>query len=381
MAEQPRIAIVGAGLGGPIAAIFLQRYGYDVTVYEQAPRLERIGAGINLSPNITRVFRHLGLFDRMTELGVVPRARLRKNGYTGELTFAVPVDELPERYGAPHLIMHRGDLQEVLTSAVTPGTLELGKRLVDVTETSTAARLAFTDGTTAEADIVIGADGINSRLRELLFGVEAPIYAGEVAYRSIYPLELVGDLDVPDHTKWWGTDRHILIYFITRARDVIYFVTGVPEPDWGSDDYGPRPADPRKLRDAFAGFCPAVTRVLEAAPAATAWPIIERPPLPLWSRGRIVLLGDACHAMRPHMGQGAAMAIEDGVMLARCIDRFHGQDPPAIFALYETQRHERASKVQLGSRGDDWMRYGMDAGWLYGYDVLNVPLEPKAVRA
>lgn len=388
MKDQARIAIIGAGTGGLTAAILLQRYGYDVTVFEAVPKLERLGAGINVSPHITRLFRDLGMLDRMIEVGVLPQNRYGRNGFSGDITFTVPVDKYTEMYGAPHLIMHRGDLQESLVNEVTGEAIKLGKRLVDIEDTSTGSRLIFADSTTSEADIVVGADGINSRVRELLLGVEKPIYTGEVAYRSIFPVELLGDLEVADHTKWWGGDDglHILVYYITRARDVIYFVTGNPEPDWGSDSYAPRPANMQQLHDAFAGFHPDLMRVIDAAPAATAWPILERDPLPLWSRGRIVMLGDACHPMRPHMGQGAAMAIEDGAMLARCIDHFKGNDAQSIFQLYELQRRERASRVQLSAQGGDWLRYKFgdskgNADWLYTYNVLTVPLETENANA
>lgn len=379
--DQPRIAIVGAGPGGTIAALFLQRFGYEVEVFEAVPKLERLGAGISLSPNITRVFRELGLFERMAAVGTVPRQRLGRDASTGAITFALPVDEMPERFGAPNLIMHRGDLQEILTGALAPGTIRLGKRLVDIVESASAARLIFADGSSAETDIVIGADGINSRIRELLLGPQRPIYSGEVAHRSIYPIERLAGLAVADHTKWAGDDFiHILIYFITHAHDVVYFVTGVREPDWGSENYAPRPADMPALRAQFAGFHPEVRRVLEAAPAATTWPILEREPLPLWSRGRIVLLGDAAHPMRPNMGQGAAMAMEDGAMVARCIAHVAGHDPAAIFALYEAVRRERTSLVQARSQAGDWLRHGMgDAEWVYGYNVLTAPLEPVAL--
>jgi 6-hydroxynicotinate 3-monooxygenase len=374
MPGEPRIAVIGAGLGGTTATILLQKACYRVKLYEQAPTLGRIGAGINLSPNVTRILRHIGILDALSEIGCLPHERLRREWDTGRVTYAFPVDKLQELYGAPHLIVHRGDLQEALTGAVAPGALELGKRLVDLKETTSGAVLTFADGSTDEADIVVGADGINSRLREILLGPEPPIYTGEVAYRGIFPRALIGDLHVPDHTKWTAPDgTHILIYCMTKARDEIYFVTGVQEPDWGSDNYNPQTADLSRMRSYFSGFHSEVRRVLDACPAATRWPILERAPLPLWSKGRIVLLGDACHPMRPHMGQGAAMAIEDAAMLARCIEHSGGQNPGEIFKLYEAQRVERTSKVQLISQGNDWMRTGGDASWLLGYDVINVP--------
>lgn len=374
-------------MGGLTTAICLRRFGYTVTLFEAAKQLERLGAGINLSPHVTRIFRDLGLLDRMLELGVVPRSRIRRDGYSGEVTFNVPVDSFPEQYGAPHLIMHRGDLQDVLVGGVEPGAIALGKRLVDLTERSGGMLLSFEDGSTAGADIVIGADGINSRVREILLGPEPPKYTGEIAYRAIYPTEWLGGLQIADHTRWGGKDGlHILIYSITRARDTIYFVTGVPEADWGSQNYAPRPADMRALRDAFADFHAEVRQVLAAAPAATAWPVLERDPLPLWSKGNVVLLGDACHAMKPHMGQGAAMAIEDGVVLARSIQHFDARNARDIFSLYEAMRRDRASRVQSRARGsEDWMQYGQgrgfnDAGWLYGYDALSVPLDPALLE-
>lgn len=379
MVDRPRIAIVGAGLGGLTAGIMLQRYGYEVTLYEQAPRFERLGAGINLGPNVSRIFMRLGLFERMAQLGVIPRQRQQRDGSTGEVIFSAPLDTYREKYGAPHLIMHRGDLQETLVAAVAPGTIELGKRLVDVAETSTSARLVFSDGTTAETDMIIGADGINSRLRELLLGSEPPIYSGEVAHRSIFPIELLEGMELPDHQilvldEALGDDRHILFYFITHAREVMYFVTGVPQKEWGYEDYAPRPIDMGELREIFSDFHTDVRRVLEAAPSATVWPILERDPTPLWSRGRIVLLGDACHPMRPNMGQGAAMAMEDAVMLARCIDGFAGNDLPTIFQHYEAQRFARTSEVLMRSRGN-WRGYGKNPEWLYGYDIMTAPLD------
>lgn len=375
MANGSRIAVIGAGLGGTTATIMLQRAGYDVKLYEQASQLARIGAGINLSPNVTRILDHIGVFESLAEIGCLPRERLRREWNTGRVTYAFPVDQYRELYGASHLIVHRGDLQEALAGALAPGALELGKRLVDIEEKGNGAALTFANGSRTEAEIIIGADGINSRLREILLGPEPPTYTGEVAYRGIFPRALIGDLHVPDHTKWMAPDgTHILIYCMTKARDEIYFVTGVEEPEWGADNYNPQPADLDRMRAYFKGFHPEVRRVLAACPSATRWPILERAPLPIWSAGRIVLLGDACHPMRPHMGQGAAMAIEDAAMLVRCIEHYGGRNFEAIFKLYEAQRVERTSKVQSISQGNSWMVTGGDASWLLGYDVMKVPL-------
>ncbi len=374
-----RIAVVGGGLGGTTAAIMLQRAGFAVTLYEQAPSIARIGAGIFLSPNVTVVMRGIGLEGPMVQTGLLPDRFVQRDWDTGAVTFALCYDLFPERYGAPHVIMHRGDLQGVLNSGLAPGTLALGKRLVDLDDGGTTPRLIFADGSRADADIVIGADGINSKVRAILLGPERPTYTGDVAYRSIYPALRLGGLRVADATKWWGSDRYFMDYYVTPARDEMYLVAVAPLP-WKSEDFSPQPTDLRQFQATFAGFHPEVQRLIEACPQAVTWPILFRDPYPLWSRGRIVLLGDACHPMKPHMGQGAAMAMEDAVVLARCLD--HRRDnPAAAFRLYEALRFERTTCVKLQSDKNEWMRYGSDCDWVFGYDAFAVPLRAPAGNA
>jgi 6-hydroxynicotinate 3-monooxygenase len=355
--------------------MYLQRFGFDVRVYEQAERLERIGAGIGLTPNATHICRDVGLLERMERAGSLPRERYSRDGFTGEVTLEVPIDQFAAKYGGPHIVMRRGDLHDIFASGVAPENLFLGKRLVDLVDGPSSVRLAFADGSSAEADLVIGADGINSRVRERAIGGPPAYFSGEVAHRAIYPRERLGDMPIAEMTKWFsGSDRYVMVFFLTPERDDVYFVTGYPQAQWDAPTYAPVTTDREQLRSGFADYCPDVRRLLEAAPEVTTWPICERDPAPGWSRGRIVLLGDACHPMRPHMGQGAAMAIEDAVVLARCIDFEEGLDPTAMFERYERLRFDRTSKIQLGSRGNTWMRDGMDIDWLYGYDPMTVPL-------
>jgi len=381
MARKLNVAIVGAGLGGTLAAIMLQQAGHDVTVYEQAPQLGRIGAGINLGSNVMKIMRHIGLEAKMNTIGMVPQRGASREWDTGRVLFERPYREWAERFGANHLIMHRGDLLAVLASALQPGTTKFDKRLVGMHPTGDRTRLDFADGTTATEEIVIGADGVNSVVREILLGREPPTYSGTVAYRAIFPTSLLRGAPLEfDSTKWWSDDRlpsqedrHFIIYYLTAKRDEIYFVTGSPAPEWDGD-VASVPASVEEIRACYEGFHPEVIRVIEACPEASRWPLLEREPHAVWSRGGIVLLGDSCHPMKPHMGQGAAMAFEDAVILARAIDAA-GDDVPAAFALYEATRIERTSRVQRESHENTWLKHPTDPAWVFGYDALNIPLQ------
>ena len=380
--DGPRIAVVGAGLGGCIAAMFLLRFGYDVRVYEQAGRLEKIGAGIGLTPNATRICNALGLLTKMKRVGSTPRERYSRDGASGTLTLEVPIDEYERKYDGPHIVMRRGDLHDVFVGEIPPERLHVGKRLLDLTEAGAAMRLSFADGTTAEADIVIGADGVNSRVRQTAVDDQPSSFSGEVAHRATYPRALLGDMQVAEMTKWFvGGDKYVMVFFLDPQHQEVYFVTGYPQGRWTEPTYAPVETGKAELLACFADFCEDVRRILSAAPETTVWPICERDPSPGWSRGSVVLLGDACHAMRPHMGQGAAMAIEDAAVLARCVERYGGGSPAESFALYERLRFERTSRILLGSRGNTWMRDGMDVDWLYGYDAVNGPLSPEPSKA
>jgi 6-hydroxynicotinate 3-monooxygenase len=379
-ARQLRIAVVGGGLGGTTAGILLQQRGYDVTIYEQALEISRIGAGIHLHANVMKIMREIGLENTMLQVGIRPQTWLNREWDTGRVLFAPPIQQWEQRYGGPHLIIHRGDMQLILTAALNPGSIHFGKRLVDLDERGDDLFLHFEDGSLAEADVVVGADGVNSKVREILLGPEPPIYTGFVAYRAIFPTALLGDFRISaDSTKWWSDerhwareDRHFIIYYLTSARDEIYFVTGSPDPNW-QGGVSPVSAQMSEIRACYEGFHPEVMRVIDACPQASKWPLLEREPLPLWSRNRIVLLGDACHPMKPHMGQGAGMAIEDAAVLTRCLIQMRDNVEDAFF-LYKETRLERTSRVQRASHENTWMHHPTDPSWVYGYDALTVPL-------
>jgi 6-hydroxynicotinate 3-monooxygenase len=227
--------------------------------------------------------------------------------------------------------------------------------------------LCFGDGSVAEADLVIGADGVNSKLREVVVGPVQSRFSGAVAHRAIYPSTLLGGMKVRNCTKWWGPNSHILIYYIEQSRNEIYLVTSA-KGEWRSQaswEFCAR----EEVTHAFEGFHSEVRKVIETAPQLTKWPILDIEPLDTWSKDRLVLLGDACHAMMPYMASGA---MEDAAVLARCL--VQSDDYAAAFALYQTSRMSRVSKVQRISAENSFLRYPTDPTWLFGYDAVTVPL-------
>ena len=375
-----KIAIVGAGMGGLAAAATLRRIGAEVSVYEQAGRFARIGAGIQMLPNSMKVLRGLGVEQKLRGFAFAPRSHLNRVWDTGEVQAELPMPE--SRYGAPYLCMHRGDLHEALLSAVPPEIVHLNKKLIGIEDRNQKPVLRFADGSSAAADLVIGADGVHSRVRELILGPEQPINRGRVAYRAVFPAALVGRDLGASRTKWWGPDRHIVVYYTKATRDEVYFVTSQPErQDWVTPESWSAKGDVKELRAAFAGFHADVRAVLEGCPDCHKWAILEREPLARWSSGRVVLLGDACHPMTPYMAQGAATSIEDAAVLSRCLKEF--PDVETALGRYEAHRKPRTSRIQAISSANTWMKTPeTNPDWLYGYDAWNAPLgDPAAAHA
>jgi salicylate hydroxylase/6-hydroxynicotinate 3-monooxygenase len=372
------VAIVGAGIGGLAAAACLRRIGIDVTIYEQAQRFARVGAGIQQSPNAVRVLRRLGLEQQLRDIAFQPGAALNRQSDTGELLWERVMGAASEdKYGAPYLVLHRGDLRAVLASAVPDAVIQRGRKLVGLMQHGSSVRLDFADGASAEADVVIGADGVHSVVRETLFGAERPAFTGRVAYRTVFPAASLNGAAIDDQSKWWGPDRHIVIYYVNPQRSEVYFVTSTPEPDFTQESWSTT-GDMTELRDAYRDFHPTVRSVLAAAPSAHKWALVVRDPLPSWTEGNIALLGDACHPMTPYMAQGAGTSIEDAAVLSRCLDGVGPDGAAAALRRYEATRKPRTSEIQALSRANDMNRFKAANELVYGYDAWTVPLAEVA---
>src|SRR5580698_2724305 len=367
------IAIVGAGIGGMAAAATLRQIGVDVNVYEQAPRFARVGAGIQMMPNSMKVLRRIGVEERVVSSAFKPYSHLNREWDTGRVMRELPMPE--SLFGAPYLCMHRAELHDALLAALPDGVIHLGKKLAAIEQNGGKVTLIFEDDTRASADAVVGADGVHSVVRDLVVGPDAPMHKGRIAYRAVFPTALMNGFDIGrSRTKWWGRDRHIVIYYTTAARSEVYFVTSVPEPaEWMTRESWSAKGDVKELRAAYEGFHDDVRAVLEACPNCHKWAILEREPLERWSDGPVVLIGDAAHPMTPYMAQGGATAMEDAAVLARCLKK--EDDVETAFRLFEQHRKPRTSRIQAISSANTWMKGGdEDTTWLYGYDAWNAPL-------
>lgn len=370
-----RVAIIGAGIGGLAAAPCLRRAGIDIRIYEQARGFTRLGAGIQQAPNAIRVLYALGLRDQLLAQAFQPDSNDSRDHDTGALTNSFPLGEtIRQRHGVPYFLMHRGDLHAMLASLIPPDLICLNHKLAGLSEDpGGTVRLTFTNGEIAEADAVIGADGVHSVVREAMLGQEAPRFTGRVAYRTVFPTSRLNGLAVEPCVKWWGPDRHIVSYFVNPRRDELYFVTSTPEPEFNIESWSAK-GDLGTLRAAYDTFHPQVRAILAACPEVHKWALVERDPLPHWVEGNVALLGDACHPMTPYMAQGASTSIEDGAVLARCLDGVDRDGVHAALLRYQATRKPRTSRIQTTSAQNTWLKHPHDADWVYGYDAWTAPL-------
>ena len=376
-----KIGIVGAGIGGLAAANALHQAGHDVVVFEQSRQFLRVGADINLTPNAVRALDGLGagIAQAVRASAARPTHRISRTWDTGEETSRLAMgDEAERKYGAPQLTIHRADLLAALADAFPAERVRFGKRAQSIeARADGGVAIRFTDDSEAtQLDVLIGADGIHSVVRNAMFGAESPRFTGVVAFRAVVPTERVKDVpNIQAFTKWWGAtpESQIVTFPLNQGRDTFIFATTAQD-SWHEESWT-TPGSVDELRGFYADFHPDARALLDACDSVLKTALYERDPLTAWSLGPMTLVGDACHPMMPFMAQGAGMAIEDGVVLAR---NLAGVAAPAQVAAalrrYETMRIERASQIQVGSRGNNWLRSGGNADWVYGYDAWSVPL-------
>jgi salicylate hydroxylase len=345
------IGIVGGGIGGLAAALALLRAGFDVHVYEQAPALGEVGAGVQISPNASRILHGFGLAEELARTGVRPLAWHQRRWDDGRTLLRTPLAEpLEAAFGFPHYQMHRADLLAALAGSVPAARVHLGHRLAGLIDHGDRVEARFANGVRAEVDVLVGADGIHSPVRRILFGPEHPRFTGCVAYRGLVPVERLRELELEVTAQvWMGPGRHFVHYLVSSQR-LVNFVAVVEQDTWTRESW----TDRGELADALAafdGWHPQVRAIMAAVDETFVWALFDRTPLERWSAGRVTLLGDACHAMLPFMAQGAAMAIEDGATLAACLAA-GGADVAASLRRYELLRIPRTSRIQAMSTGN-----------------------------
>jgi salicylate hydroxylase len=381
-----RIAIVGGGLAGLAAAQALKTLGMTAEVFETAPALGEIGAAVNISPQAFKALRGAGVGDQVAAVGTTSPGIYTRNMQTGEFLEFNDRFKSAERYGAPYYTFHRADLLDALAKSLDPSAVHLGHRLTGLSERGDSTVLDFANGAKVQADIVIGADGVRSVVRQSLYGDDNPSYTGQMVWRA-----LLKGSDVPEEIlqptgriQWVGPGCHLLAYYI-RGTKQVNIVTQEDTDKWVEEGWSTR-GDPDEMRLSFPNPEPRLKTLLGLVTECSKWGLFTRPLTQNWGRGRIQLIGDAAHAMLPNAGQGACQAFEDAYILSRWLHAC--SDPAEAFAGFRRVRIPRVHGVQRLSLANARFKHmrdaaaqkqSIDAGkgsvhgnseWVWGYDPV-----------
>jgi salicylate hydroxylase len=352
MQKRPDVVIVGGGIGGLFAANALIAHGLKVSVYEQAPQLGEVGAGVFLTPNSVRQMERVGLGPAVERRGA--RVGAESRYFRDDGTPIAPVQVTDSSGWNATFGMHRADLVEMLAAALPAEVVHTGHRCTGFAQTADIARVSFENGATAEAGVVVAADGIHSELRQYVTPPSRPVFHGSVAYRGTIAHQRIPHWPAAAWLMWLGKGKHFLT-FPLRAGELINYVGFVPTDEEMKESWS-APGDPDVLRREFAGWDPRIESLLDQVQSTFRWALYDREPLPGWSRGRLTLLGDAAHPMLPHLGQGANQSIEDGMALATILAGTTGNAVTLALLAYERLRRERVASVQRGAR-ENGLRY------------------------
>lgn len=340
-----RVVIVGGGIGGLAAALALRSAGAQADVYEQAPSLGEVGAGVAITPATQRVLRRLGVGDEVSRRGA-PIDGVRLHRPDG----SVVVTRQGAGASRSPLGMYRPDLVEILSAALPEGALHTGHRCVTVSQDERSAHVTFDNGGRVEADVVVGADGIHSVVQGHVTEPRPPVFSGRISYRGVLPAARIPGWERDEAGMWNGNGKTFLT-FPLRAGELRNFVGHVPADERMRESWS-APCDPADLAAEFSGWDAHLSELFSGVETAFRWGLYDRDPLPRWTNGRLTLLGDAAHAMLPHMGQGANQAIEDAMALATLIRGLSTDDLPDALVRYEQLRRERTTLIQQGSRAN-----------------------------
>ena len=350
MVSPHKVIIVGGGIGGLTAALALLQRGVDVDVYEQSLELREVGAGVQISSNGTRVLHALGLAEGLARVSAAPagkQIRLWNTGQTWKL-FDLGAQSV-ERYGFPYITIHRGDLHALLAAAIRAAkrdAIHLAHKCVDLRQDEDAVEVTFENGAVARAPIVIGADGVHSGVRARLFGAAAPEFTGCIAWRGLVPFtRLPPQISRTVGTNWIGAGGHVVHYPVC-AGEILNFVAILERDDWKVESWTMRGTTEELLND-LSGWHEDVRTIACNVEVPYKWALMVRAPMASWTRGRVTLVGDACHPTLPMLAQGACMALEDGLVLARCLEKH--ADHGIAFACYEAARGGRTARIVEGS--------------------------------